>query len=60
MNDFMATMIHYHWREGGEVVVQNMVGGMKGQTHRHSPEGFKRWIEKNGIKEEHLVDLDKD
>uniref|UniRef100_A0A6M3MAC1 Uncharacterized protein n=1 Tax=viral metagenome TaxID=1070528 RepID=A0A6M3MAC1_9ZZZZ len=52
------TMVHYYWKEGDEIVVQNWVGGMKGQEHRHSPEDFKRWSK--DIKAENLIDLDEE
>lgn len=54
----IETLIHYHWKEGDEVIVQNMAADMSSQLYRHSPEGFERWIKENDIKQEHLVDLD--
>lgn len=52
-------MVHYYWREDGEIVVQNWVGGYKGQEHRHSPKDFKDWVKRNKIPADCLVDLDK-
>ncbi len=54
----MTTMVHYYWKEGNEIVVQNMVGGYTGQLHRHTPEDFERWKQK--IKPGCLVDQDKE
>ena len=33
----------YWWKEGKEIVVQNWIGGMQGQEHRHSPKEFEQW-----------------
>lgn len=54
---FLTTMRFYYWKEGNEIVVQNMVAGHEGQKHRHSLEDFENW--KQQIKNpEHLVNLD--
>jgi len=50
------TTTYYYWREGNQIVVQNMVGGYEGQKHKHTIEDFKRW--KKDIDPKHLVDLD--
>lgn len=55
----IPTMYHYYWKEKGKIVVQNMVGGFKGQEHKHTPKDFQKWIEENKIKTEHLINLDK-
>lgn len=48
------------WREGDEIVVQNVIGVHLGQQHRHTPEGFERWrkdAEANGFE---VVEHDKE
>lgn len=35
----------YWWKEGDTVVVQNWVGGFKGQEHRHTEAEFLTWKE---------------
>lgn len=54
----LTEMFHYYWREDDEIVVQNWVGGHKGQEHRHSPKDFEDWVKENKIKPECLMDLD--
>lgn len=53
---FMAEMNFYWWKEKGKVCVQNMIAGVKGQYHEHTPEEFENW--KADIDEKHLHKLD--
>lgn len=52
----LTQMHFYWWEEKGKVCVQNMVGGVKGQYHEHTPEGFRKW--KVAIDEKYLHKLD--
>lgn len=49
------TMNFYYWKEGNKIVVQNMIMGMEGQKHSHSPQEFEEW--KKDIPEENLIKL---
>jgi len=58
INHPATTMYYYYWKEDNEIVIQNMVGGLEGQLHRHSSEDFERW--KEGINPDHLINLDEE
>jgi len=36
----------YYWKEGDQIIVQNVIGGFRGQEHKHTPESFENWKEK--------------
>ena len=59
---FQPEMRFYVWRNrDGSIHVQNVVyflGVRYGQHHVHTEEGFRRWLEKAGVKPEQLVFLD--
>jgi hypothetical protein len=39
----MIEMNFYWWKENGKIIVQNMIMGLKGQKHEHTPEDFEQW-----------------
>ena len=39
----LTQMNFYWWEEKGKICVQNMVAGIKGQYHEHTPEQFNKW-----------------
>jgi hypothetical protein len=50
-------MMFYWWKEGGKVVVQNMIMGYVGQKHEHTPEEFEKW--RADVPGKNLVHLNK-
>lgn len=53
----MTEMNFYYWKENGKIIVQNMLMGMEGQKHSHSPEEFKEWSK--DIPTKNLIQIDK-
>ena len=54
---FLAEMhFYYWWEKDSKICVQNIVAGMKGQYHEHTPEEFENW--KAGIEEKYLHKLE--
>jgi len=40
---WLTEMHFYWWKKGNKICVQNMIAGMCGQYHEHSPKDFETW-----------------
>ena len=58
---FQTEMHFYYYREDNKICVQNMVGGMCGQFHKHTPQEFELWKKETEKQfgEEYLHDITK-
>lgn len=51
----MFEMNFYWWRENGKIIVQNMIMGMEGQRHEHTPGEFEKWSK--GVPAKNLIQI---